>query len=153
MNARTPILPPTVTRGRIVGRDGMYASTVQTQSVNSGSPAWYEDIQDELNVNHHETLSAKRRLLQRQDNLDLKRQVRRKFGKHEDTEGMVIEQEKINRVKREIVRESELSEMRHKSAMRDGKTLLFLLLLLVTISTPFAVVGIVLLFWHLTHRG
>lgn len=156
---RSPTRLPTVTRGRISiggglkrGGFSMYGSTPQTRSVNSDGPAWYEDIQDELNVEYHHARDFHDKMIAKQEELNLRRAIRSKSGKHEDTEGMQIEQEKILRHVRHEQQQSHKRDADHAEAMVHLKHLWYCILFILAVSTPLGWVIVAWLFYKLT-RG
>ena len=155
---RTAHAVPTVTRGRIVigggfknGGFSMYGSSPQTRSLNSNAPAWYEDIQDELREKHDASLREAQSIIQRQEKLDLRRAIRKKSGKLEDTEGMMYEQALIDKELREKKYLEELELKNHKQGVNGVLRAMSLFLFVGLLLTPFWWVGLVL-FLYLTLR-
>lgn len=143
---------PRVSRGRIVVNGGfknggfsMYGSdSRQHQNPN----AWYVEVVEELEENRSAKIKTERKYSNMQADLDLRRAIRRKSGKLNDTEGMMVTQAKIDR----YYQQKQAKEDSDRAESKFWGSVLAWYIAIVLLFTGLWLVGVVMILIKLTRR-
>lgn len=147
---------PQISRGRIVVNGGFKNGGFSMYGANprnhSNASAWYTGIQDELREAHETSRREDEKYIKMQSDLDLRRAIRQKSGKLNDTEGMMVTQAKIDRYYSEKKRSAAVAKAKAKADRKQSLQLLGVAFLITLLLTGLWWVVLVVLLIKLTRR-